>query len=282
MIAAIDIGSTKTLVALFDQEPKPVAQQKFPTDSDYRQLVKQTSDTIRELAAGLVLEAIIIASRGEINYQKLTITDHKRLGWDKAPVGKLLATDFKVPVSVHHDTTMAALAEAGLGAGKNSASMLYVTISTGIGTALALNGQVVPPFDHSGGGDMVVGLSSLSEEADKSTFEQKVSGEAIKERWGKYGWDIHDEAVWKAYAEELALGLNNMIVLIQPSMVVLGGGVAVHFDKFAPFLKQALAAHNTSVFPIPPIKQARWVETAVVYGCFVWHQDQRTASRAKG
>lgn len=278
MLIAIDIGATKTLVASFSDAPTPLEKKKLPTDTDIDTWHQQTTEAIDDLAGKQQVGQIVVATRGEItDDEQLTITDHKKLDWDRAPIGKKLKDHYKVPTIVHHDTAMGALGESAYGAGKGYGSMLYITISTGIGTAMVIDDLVHKPFTRSAGGDMVTGLSTLSEDARRSTIERRLSGEAMKQRWGKYGYEIQDEATWAAYGAELALALNNMIVLTEPDAVVLAGGVSVHFDKFIPHVRQKLQANTTSPHPLPKIVQAKYVETSVIYGCYAWAQTQDKA-----
>jgi predicted NBD/HSP70 family sugar kinase len=59
-----------------------------------------------------------------------------------------------------------------------------------------------------------------------------------------------------------------LLATIQPDVVVVGGGVGAHFEKFQPFLEEALKKINNPLVPVPPLLKAQRPEEAVIYGCY--------------
>jgi predicted NBD/HSP70 family sugar kinase len=112
----------------------------------------------------------------------------------------------------------------------------------------------------------------ITAEGRSEEFEYAASGKALIRRFGKAGYQITDPKVWDEFAKDLAVGLHNLIVVLSPSVVVIGGGVGVHFHKFEAFLRQHLVelqpAHYDPL-PIPPIVPAQNMETAVAYGTLI-------------
>lgn len=265
MYVGIDIGATKTLIATFN-EGELLKTSKIKTANNFDSEVEQIVEQLNGLTAGKAIEAIVVASRGEIDSTVGTITDLKQLGWKTAPIKQRLEASFTAPISVYHDTELAALAEAKVGAGVSYSSVLYVTLSSGVGTAVTINGEVSALFSRSGGGDMVL-ASDLKHSQD--TLESKVSGPAIVKRFGESGYKLKNPQAWAKYGQDLALGLNNMIVMLQPDIVVLGGGVSLHLNQFKVALTEHLEKYTTSQWPLPPILPAKNIETAVVWGCYL-------------
>jgi predicted NBD/HSP70 family sugar kinase len=146
---------------------------------------------------------------------------------------------------------------------KNNERVLYVTISTGIGTGIVVNQTIDPVFADSEGGQM-----PLEYNGKLVIWEDFASGRAIVERFGKQAKDIDDPKIWQRIAHDLARGFIELIALTQPSIIVLGGSVGVYFEKYEKFLKAELAKFDNPLVPIPPIRQAARPELAVIYGCY--------------
>lgn len=274
MIIGVDIGGSKTLIARFRVEPKTAPQletkQRFATDHDFAAQYHKMSKAIHQLNGTDYPRMIVVGSRGEVHADG-RLSDKKILGWLDVPLGQQLNHEFNCPVELFSDAALATLAEARLGAGREFSRVFYCTISSGIGTGLAINGQLV--LDRSGGGDIVVGTERLDDQSRGHTLERLVSGTAIKQHFGQTGRDIKDPATWQQIAEELALALNDFIVLTQPDVVVIGGGIGRHFDQYQAPLRQALERYGTSQYPVPQLKQAHFVEEAVAYGAALKAQE---------
>jgi predicted NBD/HSP70 family sugar kinase len=269
MIVGVDIGATKTLLASFDSSGQVKSELKIPTQHSADQFLESLVDAIKKLVKDQQIEHLVIASRGEIDFESLTITDRKMLNWDKLEIGSRLKADLN-PTNLRmvHDTHAAALFEHQSGAGKGFRTVLYITISTGIGIALTVDDKIVDFLIKSGGGDMVVGMNELGKRSIKNKWEDRVSGTAIKARFNKEPYDITDDNEWQIISRELALGINNCVVLFQPDIVVLGGGITNHFDSFSRELIDTLMQFNTSQYPMPPIVKASEVDRAVVLGTY--------------
>lgn len=269
MIIGVDIGATKTLLASFSPSGHVIANKKILTEALSSKFLKELVGAIQDLAQAQQIDHLVIASRGEIDFDSLSITDHKKLNWDKFPLGVHLQAELKpLNLSFIHDTHAAALYESQNGAGKGYKTMLYITLSTGVGTALTVNGKIVDSLLKTSGGDMVVGMTELGPESTQNSWENRVSGTAIKTRFGQEPYDIIDQKEWQIIGKELALGINNFIVLFEPDIVVVGGGVSNNFDKFSTVLVDTLNRYTTSQYPLPPILRASDVNQAVVLGTY--------------
>jgi predicted NBD/HSP70 family sugar kinase len=164
-------------------------------------------------------------------------------------------------VAIENDANLAGLSEAMLH--KDYKCILYVTISTGIGTGIIVNQQIDPEFADSEGGHIV-----LEHHGKLSTWESFASGQAIVKRFGKMARDITDQKTWTIITHDIAIGLYDLIAFIEPDAVVLGGSVPTQFERFHHLLDKELAQLQTPLTPIPPIFQAKRPAEAVVYGCY--------------
>ena len=267
MYLGVDVGGTKTLVARFSESGRIEAQERFETPSSQSAFLKLLTKTAKKLATPQ-LRAAGVGVPGSIDHGKGVMIAGGRVRWHNLPIGESLGTALSVPVAVENDAMLGGLAEARMGAGQGFESVLYVTISTGVGTGIILNGQIPPTVSGSEGGHM---LYQVDDELVK--FEDLVSGPALVERFGAPGYEITDPAVWDTFAQDLALGLFNMITLFMPRVVVLGGGVSVHFDKFGAHLLRHIEAYDHGIFALPEIRQATHVETAVLHGSYLLAKD---------
>jgi predicted NBD/HSP70 family sugar kinase len=260
MYLGIDIGGTKTLVAVLDRNGVIQEQIKFPTPTDYA--------AWRDLLAGIVDKfstknfiATGVGVPGRIDRKRGVGLDMGNLPWHHVPIKSDLEKLLKCPVVVDNDANLAGLSEAMLL--KQYSRVLYVTISTGIGTGFIVDQQIEPAFADSEGGKMMLEHGSKIEE-----WEDFASGRAIFERYGKPARDIHDQTTWKRIAKDISIGLIDLIAVMQPQVIVLGGSIGTYYPRYKALLKERLERFETPLVPIPPIKQANRPEEAVVYGCY--------------
>ncbi len=260
MYLGIDIGGTKTLVARLDSHGVIKESQKFPTPRRYPDLLKEIAVTIANLSTKEFVAAGV-AAPGFVDRDRGTVHAFGNLAWHDVPIKRDLRKMLGCPVVVENDANLAGLSEAMLI--KQYDCVLYVTISTGIGTGVIANQQINPDFADSEGGQIM-----LEHKGKLERWEDFASGQAIVQRFGKRASEITDAKTWHIIAQDIALGLYDLIAFIQPDAVVLGGGVLTYFDRFSDQLNTALKQFEMPITPIPPILQAQRPNEAVVYGCY--------------
>src|SRR5271168_3502439 len=151
MIGAVDIGGTKIAVGVVDANGNVLSRTQAPTDPDnYSAGIEMIARMLRETAksAGVELTGIGIGSTGPVDPMRGEFGDVDFLpGWrGKSPV-KDLAQIFNVRVALENDADAAALAEASWGAGRNKSRLIYVTVGTGIGGGVVLDGELYRGVD---------------------------------------------------------------------------------------------------------------------------------------
>jgi predicted NBD/HSP70 family sugar kinase len=164
-------------------------------------------------------------------------------------------------ILLHNDAKLAGLSEAHF-LHDMYRKILYLTVSTGIGGGIIIDDYIDPNFANFEPGQMQFHYQGKSVQ-----WEDFASGRALKERYGQLASEITDEKIWREYAQLIALGLEELLATVQPEVVVFGGGVGAHFEKFKDFLEEDLNAIKNPLVPIPPLVKAHRPEEAVIYGC---------------
>jgi predicted NBD/HSP70 family sugar kinase len=171
-------------------------------------------------------------------------------------------------VWIENDAKLGGLSEALL-VHKKYKKVLYLTVSTGIGGGIIIDGKIDQDLVDSEVGHMV-----LPFEGQLTKWESFASGKALVDRFGKKAMDLEDRKAWQEYSKDLALGIFQILAVIQPDVVIIGGGVGAHFDKFGEDLKKALKNLENDMVEIPPVIAAKRPEEAVIYGCYEYIKQQ--------
>lgn len=259
MYLTIDIGGTKTFVASLTNEGVITERLRFETPQKYDDFLTLLTTTVAQLTTkGFI--ACCVGAPGRVDRKRGIGLAMGNLPWKNVPFKNDIEPIIHCPVVVENDANLAGLSEAMLVKEKFD-RVLYVTISTGIGTGFIVSQQIDPSLADSEGGKI------LLEHRDKlQEWEDFASGRAIVERYGKRAEEISSEAAWKEIAHNLAIGLIDLIAVMQPQLIIIGGGVGLHLDRFSEPLLKKLKKFETPLVPIPPISEAKRPEDAVLYG----------------
>lgn len=254
MVGAVDIGGTKIAAGVVDTDGQVLAKDEFPTDAprgfDYAmqrviEILTQGTDRCRVRLQGIGIGCTgpvdpISGMLGKVNFFP---------EWEGRNPVSCLSAAFGVPAAMENDADAAALGEAVWGAGKGKSSLLYVTIGTGIGGSLILNGRL---YRGAGGCHPEVGHHVMDPSGPLCTcgahgcWESLASGPAMVD-WVKsnqlashHGKDLTAKEIcesaesgeaWALQAVEreayyLGLGFANLVTLFAPDAIVMGGSVA--------------------------------------------------------
>lgn len=267
MILAIDVGGTKTLVAVFTNSGKMVKSIKLKTPKDYQKFISSLNATLLRFD-DFKLNYACIALPGKINRQKGIGVAFGNLNWSNVAIKKDLKAIIKCPIVIENDANLAGLFEARQVI-KDYKRVLYLTISTGIGSGITLNGQLDPELIDSEAGHMMIQFG------DKMLpWEDFASGRSIYKTYGKLASEISSRKIWKEVSHRFAIGISSLIATIQPDAIIIGGSVGTHFKKYNVLVKRELKNLSTPLTPVPPILQATKPEEAVIYGCFELAKDK--------
>jgi len=261
MFVGIDIGGSKTLIARLDNDGVIIASEKFPTSKDYDEFVKDLAHCLPKLGKA-DYTAGTVAVPGRIDRDHGIGLVFGNLPWRNVPLQADVERLLHCPILLEHDPSLAALSEAMLLKDKYK-KVLYITVSTGIGAGLIINGKIDEEFAGSEAGQII-----LEHQGKHLSWESFASGKAIYEHYGTEAHNITDEAAWRRIGRNIATGLTALLALTEPDVVVIGGSIGTYFDHYKEFLVAALHQYELPLVPIPPIQAAARPEQAVVYGCY--------------
>jgi glucokinase len=260
---AIDIGGTKTLLAVFNQDGEIIEKVKFPTPSDYQEFLK----TLKENAAQLENTSFRnggIGSRGLIDTQNGVLISDNIINWPNAPLTKDFNDIFDCEFTLGNDSKLAGLSEADLVNDTSVHSVVYITVSTGIGSVLVIDKKIDKNTEQSEVGKWIFDINGKVQ-----TWESFASGKAITEKYGLRASDITDEQIWKEVCHNLSLGIVNIAAAYTPDLIIIGGGVGQHFAKFGHILNETVRANTPVSVHACPIIGATRSEEAVIYGAYL-------------
>ncbi len=263
MYLAVDIGGSKTLLAVFDSHGNVKESLKFETPVSYDDFSKALADSVDKLSTKSFAGACV-AVPGKIDRKTGVGIAFGNLTWQNVPILQDVKQILDCPIHIENDARAAALSEALL-LKSEYRKVLYVTISTGIGGGLIIDGKIDPSFE-----DMEVGQLLLEYEGKLMDWEDFGSGRAFNNKFGKRVSEVSadDSAAWYWFARNIAIGLIDLIATLTPEIIVLGGGAGAHLEKFQDRLNEELKIYENPLLTIPPIRKAQRSEEAVIYGCF--------------
>ena len=243
------------------------------TPHDYQEAIKLFVETAKNITSN---EKIIAAGggiRGVLDEENSKlIRDFHLTDWVNKPLKKDLEDQLNTKIYLENDAALAALGEATMGIGQGKNIIAYITVSTGLGGARVVNGKI----DASAMG-FEPGNQIIIQEGDFNklkTFESYVSGKAIEQIYGKPPSEITDPAIWEKVAEQLSIGLTNIIVLWSPDILILGGTTmqSIPIEK----VKHNLS-HTLKIFPtLPEIELGTLGDENGLYGALEYLKQQRS------
>jgi fructokinase len=180
--------------------------------------------------------AVGVGSFGPIDLRQQSPTwGHIRMtpkqGWVDTNVAGALQERLGVPVAFDTDANAATLGEYRRGAATNVKTFCYMTVGTGIGAGIMVNGGLLHGLFHPEVGHMFIPHDRSRDPFDGACpyhgdcLEGLASGEAIRLRWGTRGEALDDPAAWDLIADYIGMGIINIISMVSPELIVLGGGV---------------------------------------------------------
>lgn len=261
MYLGIDVGGTKTLVAALDDDGVIKQKIKFPTNQDYSKFLDDLQKALGELETKEFI-AGGIGVPGNIDRKNGVGLHFGNLPWQNVPILSDVQNLAGCPMALENDAKMAGLSEAML-IKSDYSKMVYVTVSTGIGIALVVDGKIDSNFGDGGGRHM-----QYEYDGKQTAWEDFASGRAIVERFGKRAEDIHDDETWRKICRNLCPGLVEIIGMVEPQVIVFGGSVGTWFDRYGAILAEELTKYELPTNKTPRLLGAQRPEEAVIYGCY--------------
>ena len=276
-IVGIDIGGTSVEIAVLNLSGKIINKIAFDTQKHIsgdivQTIAKQVNNILEE--SGLEVEQILgvgVGVPGITDVDNGIVIDAPSLNWKLTPLKSQLETLLKCPVYIDNDVNVAALGEWWKGAGETNNSIVMITLGTGIGCGLIINGDLYRGASYAAGeiGYMVTDKDAAHERYDQTFagygfLDSHVGGPSITNRMLHYlGETDKDSENWSAekifqmamdgdevalkvihdFLSHLSYALINVISIINPQQVVLGGGIAKSMGSFLPYLTATMNKH---------------------------------------
>ena len=265
--AGLDLGGTFVKGGIVDEEGKILVKDKIPTGRErpYTEIAADMARLVKDLAvrADLAegqLAGVGIGSPGLIDAENGVIVYSNNIRWENVPLCGAVREQLGVPVCITNDANAAALGEHFCGAGKKFGSMVFITLGTGVGGGIILDGKLFEGNRSAGAeiGHMVIerggwqctcgrrgcfeayasatGLILTTKEAmqdaDKASPIWKICGGDLDKVDGRTAFDAMragdpvGKQVVDTYIKHLGTGLADVINILQPSMLCIGGGIS--------------------------------------------------------
>ncbi len=266
LIAAIEAGGTKFVCAVGTGPNDLRDITRIPTTTPEETLHGVTRFLSMAKAKHGPFAAIGVGSFGPIDLNPSSqtfgyITSTPKPGWQFTNVAPMLHDRYHVPVAWDTDVNAAVLAECLWGAGKDIDPLIYITVGTGVGGGVLVNGQLLHGLLHPEIGHMLVppphNSSAIQHECHcpfhKSCVEGYISGPAIATRWGVKAEAIPpDHPAWEEVADVMAHTLMNLTLSLCPGRIILGGGVMGQ-PHILPLIRGQLHKLNNNYLRVPEL-----------------------------
>lgn len=255
--AVIEAGGTKFNCAIVDANRTIYAQTRINTTTP-DETIAQTIDFFKQqMLAGYVFKQLGLACFGPLDLAKKSktygcITATPKLHWSNTPIVNMLEQALKCKVYLDTDVNAAALAEYRWGAAQGTSVSIYITVGTGVGGGVVINGFPVHGLVHPEIGHMLVpppeGIQGVCP-FHGNCVEGLASGAAMGRIWKKAAETLPDEhRAWDIQAQVLARLCHNLIIGYSAEKIVLGGGVMAKpnlLDKVIAYTQTSLADYVT-------------------------------------
>ena len=267
----IDVGGTNVKIALVDGEGKIIYSNSVPTYAQmgYEYTVNNIKQAIRDLMKetntdAKEIEGIGFDFPGQVDYKTGVVKLAPIIpGWVNVPIAQMIEEEFNIPTRIDNDVRCAALGELKFGAGKGCENFVCITVGTGIGSGLVINGQLVRGAANAAGeighiklqmnggpicgcgdtgcleafasGPSIVAMAQEYLKGGKSTKFREMAGADgeitpyIVAKAAEAG-DPVAKRIFEIVGTYIGMGLVSVINLLNPEKVIIGGGVAAAGD----------------------------------------------------
>ena len=250
LIGGIEAGGTKMVCAVGDENGVIKDRTSFPT--------RQPEETFADMIAyyrNWDIQALGIGCFGplDLNRQSRTygyITKTPKPGWGNCDIVGAFKDALGVPVGFDTDVNGAVLGEVTWGAAKGLDSAIYITIGTGVGVGVYVNGGLLHGLVHPEGGHILLIRHPKDTYEGKCPFHKNcveglAAGPSIEARWGKKAAELADrDEVWDMEAYYIAQAITDYILSYSPQKIILWGGVMHQEKLFGMVRKEVLNLLN--------------------------------------
>lgn len=293
----IEIGGTKLQVVLGDGRGHIERRERFQVVAAEggEGIRNRLREVLPVLTSAHAPVAVGVGFGGPVDWRSGTIRcSHQIAGWADYPLGDWLAEVTGLPVRVENDANVAAFGEAGAGAGRGFRTVFYVTLGSGVGGGLAVDGGI---YHGAAPGEVEIGHVRLDRSG--ATVESRCSGWAVDRRLRQLveehpagmlaqlagdrpggearhlekaltAGDTAAEGLLAEVTGDLAFGLSHVVHLLHPEVIVVGGGLSLLGEPLRAAVACALEPLIMDAFrPGPAVRLAGLGEDAVPTGALL-------------
>ena len=112
-----------------------------------------------------------------------------------------------------------------------------------------------------------------------TAWDKAASGAAFQQRYGHLASEVNDPEIWREYSTLLAPGFSAISALINPELIITGGGLGVQLEKYEQPLKELLEQVASPINATPEFRAAQYGENSVLYGCYTLAQQHESAAQ---
>ncbi|HSH95220.1 MAG TPA: ROK family protein [Roseimicrobium sp.] len=297
LFLGIEIGGTKLQLVIGTADGSITDRRRFQVakSAGGAGIREQISKALPELIAQHHPKAIGVGFGGPVDFHSGDICcSHQIEGWSEFPIGRWLRDITALPVAVDNDANTAALGEAHAGAGKGFNPVFYITMGSGVGGGLVVNGSI---YHGAKPGETEIGHVRI--DRDGTILEHRCSGWAVdrrvrelaaREPGGRLATLIAKDCGGEArhlgtaiaekdpsalhlldeVAADLAFALSHVVHLMHPSVMVLGGGLSLLSEPLRGSVAKALPGFVMEAFhPGPQVVIAGLREDSVPVGALI-------------
>ena len=279
----IDVGGTNVKIALVDDKGKIIYSNSVPTYAQmgYEYTVNNIKQAIRDLMKETNtkpsdIQGIGFDFPGQVDYKTGVVKLAPNIpGWVNVPIAKMIEDEFHIPTRIDNDVRCAALGELKFGAGKGCENFVCITVGTGIGSGLVINGKLVRGAANAAGeighiklqmqdgpicgcgdtgcleafasGPSIVAMAQEYLKSGKSTKFREMAGvdgeitPYIVAKAAEAG-DPVAKRIFEKTGYYIGMGLVSVINLLNPEKVIIGGGVAEAGDLLLEPIRKTIKA----------------------------------------
>lgn len=251
----IDIGATKVLLALIKNK-KAIKIQKIATPKNKALFLKMLKESVKEIKAGFKIQGIGIAVAGILNQKKDRVLVSPNLKFLKnIPLAKILQKTFKIPIKMENDANCFTLSEAILGAGKNYKTALGITLGSGVGSGFITkkqktnNGAIIECLKNPEAGHHIIrfdgekcscsNIGCWEAYASQKFFQRKNTNSIETCKKADRG-DEKSREILQEYGKYVGIGLANLVNILEPEVIILGGGLSNGWRYFLASAKKEM------------------------------------------
>ena len=254
MYLAVDIGGTKTLIALFSKRGRILRRVKFKTSWQEARFKKDLVTVLKQFTK-YNLKSVIVAVPGVV--QKNCSVRLGNRDWGDFSLVREMEELFECPIYFENDANLAAVYESYKIPGKT----VFLTFSTGIGGGIAERGSILPESDKFEPGHKFYTFGKKTCE-----WEDLAASSAIEKAFHvDAATDLRNKKALMEIAERVYLGIPDIVEKYQPDTIILGGPLGKIFNLYVKYLPK--------IDGVKYRKPRRPLES-VVYGCYLFGKSQ--------